>query len=79
MQSLDPSKSRQLWGEWQKFTNVMTKDRKLLLPAALVYAKQYLDFRARRLSCHLQLFFNKSEYSPPPLAPAPNFNTAFPC
>jgi hypothetical protein len=62
VQSLDPLKSRQLWGEWQKFTTVITNDRKRLLPAALVYAKKYLDFRARRLSCHLQLFFNKSEY-----------------
>jgi hypothetical protein len=62
VQSLVPSKSQQLRGEWQKFTTVFKEDPKRLLPAALVYAKQYLDFRARRMSCHLQLFFNKSEY-----------------
>ncbi len=31
----------------------------------MVMLRQYLGFRFRRLSCHLQLFFNKSEYYGP--------------
>ena len=61
MQSLDPSKSQQLAHNWKNFQKKAV-DPVRFIPAALVYFRQYLGLRLRRLSCHLQLFFNKSEY-----------------
>jgi len=51
---------------WKKFTDKVhdkkSRNPLRLIPAALVLLRQYLGFRFRRLSCHLQLFFNKSDY-----------------
>ena len=81
-QSLNPSKSRQLLGEWQEFKTKLAspvRENLRLIPAALVMLRQYvllafpqcflvticsryLGFYGRRLACHLELFFKKSDY-----------------
>jgi hypothetical protein len=64
MQSLNPSKSRQLQVELKEFKDQIANPKRLI-PATFLMLKQYLDFRLRRLSCHLQIFFNQSEYYGP--------------
>ena len=56
-QSLNLDKSKQLQADWDKFIEGKSN--------VMVWLRQYLGFRFRRLSCHLQLFFNKSDYYGP--------------